>query len=694
MVPRSATYRLDSVIDAWIQLFPVGQVVAPRELRSVARQFLKLAEVDTSATSDNGFERAAAITRLGVGPESDLSSEGEQDRGFSEAKAERQCTLGLRAWLVQLDKSPRWTHLPGVVPGEAPVEIDKIFVDLFAISERDMVGGERPVLDGRQRLSRRILAAEYPVISAATMVARTLERCIVLGEPGSGKSTLVQWIARAVNKRQITDFDLSIVIKLSAYAAALSERPALSLVEFFFESLETAITDWRPAAYWLRKVASEKHRSLLLLDGWDEVPGPMRDSVRHRIDQEACNFVTVITSRPSGLPRELQGSARADLYHIAGLAPRATEELVRNLLVAIGRPDLFDLIFKRLMEDANLKEMATNPFLLGLVVRMFVRSSAQGASPRSLAEVYHQVTAWIREQHDAAAENGARLTAEHITGLRRLAHGLLFEMAAPRYLFRSQELGESLGTGSTEPVFRSRFVNRVDPVFDEFVFLHATFQEYFAAAHAASLADEELNRFLDRAFVSVSRLIVVEFIAGMGGAVARQCQHRAANWLADKDRFRQVVLKLSRLAAAGHWPADDEHGLGRTVRDELWREIESNAEMALTKAAVQSFAELDAVELCRRAHKATDLNSWALNCMLESLPPAICRQERIFDLLSGAWQDFVGSDVRGEISDDELHKNRVSLVDPAAPEEDRWEAIVFAGAVRDTGAAGAARHFG
>lgn len=143
-----------------------------------------------------------------------------------------------------------------------------------------------------------------------------------------------------------------------------------------------------------------------------------------------------------------------------------------------------------------------------------------------------------------------RLTAEHITGLRRLAHGLLFEMAAPRYLFRSQELGESLGTGSTEPVFRSRFVNRVDPVFDEFVFLHATFQEYFAAAHAASLADEELNRFLDRAFVSVSRLIVVEFIAGMGGAVARQCQHRAANWLADKDRFRQVVLKLSRLAAA------------------------------------------------------------------------------------------------------------------------------------------------
>jgi hypothetical protein len=684
IAPRSEFDRLDLVIEAWVDAHPGEEVVSAGELRSIARRTLKY--VGANLPVSNGFQRAAAITKLGVAADPSAPPFAEA-RGFSDLEAQRQCTIGLGAWLEQVATKPRWKLLPSVAPGETAMEVDKVYVDLFAISDSDASQGERPESDGAQRVPRRLLAAEYPVVSAATMVTRSLERCIVLGEPGSGKSTLVQWIARAIQQGRVPDYDLAVVVKLSAYAAALAAQPTLSLVEFFFETLQTAIHDWSPAAYWLRRVGAERHRCLLVLDGWDEVPIPQREAVRDRIDRESPYFVTVITSRPAGMYRELRAAGKTDCYHIAGLTPEAVENLTANLLNGLGRPDLIAEVRGRIEGDPNLREMAANPFLLGLLVRVLARcADNHGAAPRTLADVYHQVTAWMREQHAAGDASGASLTADHLAGLRRLSYGLLFETIAPRYLFRGQELTDSL-RAAAEPVFRSRFVNRVDPVFDEFVFLHATFQEYLAAMHGASLAGERLTHFLDHAFASASRLIVLEFVAGIDGPAGEQCRRQAVQWLAEQDRFLQVAIKLARLAVAGRWSTGASQGFVQSLCDELWRHIESETDMSLTKAAVQAFAEINPRELCRRARAARVIDNWALNCMHDALPPAVLRQERIIDLLPGAWQDFAGSDLRDEMSDAELAAKRRLIVAPETPEEDRWEAIAFAGAVRDVAAA-------
>ncbi len=178
-------------------------------------------------------------------------------------------------------------------------------------------------------MSRRLLANEYPVVSIPAMVSRTLRRCVVVGEPGSGKSTLVHWLTWAAYQQKLPDFDVALVVKLSAYALALAASPTLSILEFFFECLGTKIDDWGPAAFWLRRVASKSQRFLLLLDGWDEVPAGQRDRVRDHILLEDPYFGTVITTRPSGLPRQLCDGERVDFYHIAGLAPAAVEHLAR-----------------------------------------------------------------------------------------------------------------------------------------------------------------------------------------------------------------------------------------------------------------------------------------------------------------------------------------------------------------------------
>ena len=173
----------------------------------------------------------------------------------------------------------------------------------------------------------------------------------------------------------------------------------------------------------------------------------------------------------------------------------------------------------------------------------FVRTASAETAPRTFADVYQQVTTWIQQQHNAERPYADPLGAEHLAGLRRLSYGLLFETSAAHYLFHAQELSDALGHLSSRPVMESRFIHRLDREFDEFGFLHATVQEFFAACHAAKLADGELEQFLDRAFQQASRMIVLEFAAGLGGAVAEHCQRRAVNWLDGQDRFGQYLLR-------------------------------------------------------------------------------------------------------------------------------------------------------
>jgi hypothetical protein len=356
LVPRSELNRLGEVMASWSGQFPEQQVVSVARLREVARAVLKLPgdwslQVYREAP---GLRRALAVTRCRTVPSEAVSPSGPV-LDFTAAEAERQCAVGLGMWFDQLGSSPRWRFLPGVVPGEAPAPIEKVYVELFAISDQAVDERHEEDIERPQRLSRRFLANKYPVVSVPTMVARTMQCCVVMGEPGSGKSTLIQWLAWATYQQQIPDFDAALVVKLSAFATALDAEPTLSILEFFFDGLGSKIDDWRPAAYWLRRVAGEGHRFLLLLDGWDEVSANQRERVRERILAEEPYFVTVITSRPSGLPRQLNSGERVDFYQIAGPASGAIENLVRNLLAVQGHTELFEPILERIRDEADLR---------------------------------------------------------------------------------------------------------------------------------------------------------------------------------------------------------------------------------------------------------------------------------------------------------------------------------------------------
>jgi len=290
-----------------------------------------------------------------------------------------------------------------------------------------------------------------------------------------------------------------------------------------------------------------------------------------------------------------------------------------------------------------------------------------------------------REQYAQAAGSGSPLTWEHMAGLQRLSHDLLFQKSKSPYLFHLSELTESLGANaSVDPVLRSRFVNRIDPIYDEYTFLHATFQEYFAAIYASRLAEPEFEPLVDRAFYSASRLIVLEFVAGFPGPSARRLQEKAADWLEHPDRFQQVLLRVSRLAAPARWSLDGDGSVGKRVRDELWREIilrHRDNDLSAMIAFIEAFAALDPVDLCRRAKGTGELGGDE-RYIVSSVPARVAREVGLVKVLGDRWP-YTGSQLGGGIINAELKSMRDAVTDQTRSDEDRCEAFTFLRSIQD-----------
>jgi hypothetical protein len=684
LIPRPEIGQLENVLAAWNCSFPEGTFASVAELRAVSLATIKAGAETSMGPRPDAFN---PITRNRANTRSATTGLFATRPAISDPM--QLCLNGLALWQDRLRHGPQWKYLNSVVPGEEPIPIDDVFVELFATFDVPTLAGT----DGARRVSRQLLAAQCPVVSVSTMAARTLERCVVLGEPGSGKSTMMHWLARSVAMGRCPDFDDAILVKLSAYSDRLLIKPNLTPVDFFLESLgidppSRRPRDWGAVAQCLRQQAKDSHRCLLLLDGWDEVPLNCRERVKTFIQWEQPYFVVVITSRPSGQPHQLGGVARTDFYRIAGLSPRATRELSANLLRAIRHPELTATIVDHIEDSADLQELATNPFLLGLLVRVLVRTLRTNCIPQTSAEVFEQIVAWIEEQYRSLPESvDCQLTWDQIAALQRLSLNKLFEDTRSPYLFKLSELNEHLQGGNADAVRKSRFVNRVHPIYDEYAFLHATFQEYFAAVRASKLKKAQFNKVIEKSFSSASRLIVLEFVAGLCNRRARLLEERAAQWLDSADRFLQVVHRVARVAAAGRWAFDREGSVANRARRELWREITTSDDHASIEAAVESFAMLDPTGLCRLVGQAGNISTWALNCMVSSLPSTILRKERLIDLLPGAWSDYAGVELRQEVTDEELVAMRSKLEDRKATAEDRIEAARFLGAVQDSGSA-------
>lgn len=417
--------------------------------------------------------------------------------------------MGPRADAVALGFEERYaayvtaTHgrleLFGLTLGRSSRELplDTAYISLAMSGERE--------IPGLPRVGPATLTTEQALAGA--------DRLLLRGAAGSGKSTLVQWLAVTAARRgflpELADLNRCVPFVLRLRAFTVSE--ALPLPEDFLRAAGVPLT---PAGPWAESLLTEG-RALVLVDGVDEVPTRLRARTEAWLKSLVAAFPRaryVVTTRPSAVPvdwlsglgfvahsllpmeRDALGSFVSHWHDAARLECGADDERAR-----------LDTYEKSLMHAVttrrDLGRLATNPLMCALLCAL--NRDRRMQLPRARKELYDAALEMLLVRRDTEREiqdvEGVTLTRDEQTALlQRLAYWLIRNGQVEAVRDEAVEMvGEWLAAMpqvacEAEHVFQ-HLLNRSgllrEPVPGAVDFVHRTFQDYLGAKAAVEARD-------------------------------------------------------------------------------------------------------------------------------------------------------------------------------------------------------------
>ena len=387
-----------------------------------------------------------------------------------------------RAWLT-------------ISAGEARIPLTQVFILLEAV-KRPLPRPLEPrsdLVDLPNRMKRAGLESDKgvapPTLTMALSQVLQQERHIaLLGEPGSGKSTALQFIGLCFATDGWSEEKLGLAdsggvpvrLNLKEWAADLA-RPeggmfnALSLsvnrvMEFADPSQATKLVfNWRDSG-----------RLIVLLDGLDEVSDQWRSVVRSEIERLAYreseqNVRLIVTSRPAAYTTLPESIKEFTLKPFSG-KQEALPYLEKWLAVLRVEWDAHAAAV-RLLDEMNtqpaLSRLMDNPLLLRLSAEIYARNESIASSRADLYDKYIHHEAWPRAIQRSADPS---LKSIALTALEQIA-------------WRMQS-GKILTQVENEILLREQ-MGLLVRVHNQFAFSHTTFQEYFVAQYLTHLWREQ-----------------------------------------------------------------------------------------------------------------------------------------------------------------------------------------------------------
>ncbi|WP_372718659.1 NACHT domain-containing NTPase [Novipirellula sp.] len=671
IIPRRCRSEMKSIAEMWCEHFSDRQRVSLDELRTVTRNWLRerkrpaaaiprfLATAVSTAQSppstrstspSHGHDTTGPFPSSVHRPAAVHRSKSAHCTGgvHGAAESEQHCVYGLQTWFEHLYRKQCWTHIPSVVPGDKPVPIDEMFVELELYEDR--IDKNEEALDAKcssepTRIASSTCAAKHRNIiestyDVRTIVSRTLDRCVIVGGPGSGKSTLIQWLAHTIAESGIGDFDVPIVVMLKDYAKAIAEQPELTPLQFFFASLDNRDVDANAASQWLRHVSHDRNRVLLLCDGWDEVPAAQRDNVREQLERESDHFVTLITSRPAGLPQSLRDRDHVDFYHIGKLTPHSMIDLAHNLVRSRYRKSHdrrgdAKQIVDQIRASDDLQTLAQHPLFLGQMVHVLLDADHFDGALQS-TKVITQLVAWMRKRPQFSGNATEGITQQHLQALSRFSYNRRFGHQRLRDPFHETELQRATASFgvSESAILESRLLDRGNAMIDEYHFSDSAFPTYFAALQIAEMDDVDAHTSLfDHAIQSKHRTEVLYHAAVLSERFRNICLERTKHWLRHGDLFHQILLRLAKLAAVSRDAQRHTHQSDYTriewsrtiapIRNKLWRLTQQCSDPSVTRLYVETLASLDPTFLQWKAASHDDLDEFVLRLIRRLIPDSV-----------------------------------------------------------------------
>ncbi|MFJ9631321.1 NACHT domain-containing protein [Streptomyces sp. NPDC101175] len=313
------------------------------------------------------------------------------------------------------------------------------------------------------------------------------DRVLLRGDAGSGKTTLVQWLAVTAAR----DGDrIPYVLPLRT----LIRTGQLPAPAAFLTAVGCPLS---PPDGWTERVLTAG-RALVLVDGLDEIPS----ADRHRTRDWLLSLIRafpgnrwLLTSRPTAVRPDWLAS---EGFHELTLAPMRRPEVktfVERWHEAARAPEYEAPLLDSLRTKRDLARLATNPLMCGLICAL--HRERRGYLPTGRKELYDAALTMLLTRRDRergmGTLEGTELGEEaQLEILQRLAYALVLSGRTEM----DEETAEGIverclptvaGQGDARTVLRDLLLRSgllrqpADGVLD---FVHRTFQDYLGARYA------------------------------------------------------------------------------------------------------------------------------------------------------------------------------------------------------------------
>ena len=379
-------------------------------------------------------------------------------------------------------------------------------------------------------------------------------RCVlIMGDPGSGKSTFAKHVAYALAQAGLAEDPstwlktldpwehevlLPVWIELRTLAAGLDPANGeRDLAAQFYSALQGILNKQclQGIGEELEKyIQSRDEPVLLLFDGLDEVPSNLRKKVVDLVNAVAERYQSrriVVTCRPYAY---LGQKYRLNGFHqvtLAAFSPEQIERFIKNWydqhvkrkqLTVAGAESLRNRL-QQAAKTSQLKELAERPLLLTVMAQLHTH---KGQLPDDRTQLYQGAVDLLLErwENKSGEEEKGLLAFLELPGLK--INDLKDGLAEIAFQAHSQQAGRHLGEiteGDLVNLLRRYFKDKWE-IADKFVtyireragllishkpgsykFPHLSFQEYLAACHLvadknypvlpAQLVKEDMNRW-------------------------------------------------------------------------------------------------------------------------------------------------------------------------------------------------------